>query len=165
MVEPQVVETEAPHAVDVETTHPEVIAAPVDAAPQLIAEEDAVVAEEVAEEAEPVAAVEETAETIVETTSEEVVQDVEIQVEPVVEEAKAPEVKPEPVKVAVAPAHVATAPMTRAPAPDMCLKHRVTATGFARSSTSKVKVLPVVTVLRTRLLHQQPVRSQLNNAR
>lgn len=118
VVEPQVVETEAPHAVDVETTHPEVIAAPVDAAPQLIAEEDAVVAEEVAEEAEPVAAVEETAETIVETTTEEVVQDVEIQVEPVVEEAKAPEVKPEPVKVAVAPAHVATAPMTRAPAPE-----------------------------------------------
>ncbi|HHA1724669.1 TPA: ribonuclease E [Enterobacter cloacae] len=118
VVEPQVVETEAPHAVDVETTHPEVIAAPVDAAPQLISEEDAVVAEEVAEEAEPVAAVEETAETIVETTTEEVVQDVEIQVEPVVEEAKAPEVKPEPVKVAVAPAHVATAPMTRAPAPE-----------------------------------------------
>lgn len=118
VVEPQVVETEAPHTVDVETTHPEVIAAPVDAAPQLIAEEDAVVAEEVAEEAEPVAAVEETAETIVETTTEEVVQDVEIQVEPVVEEAKAPEVKPEPVKVAVAPAHVATAPMTRAPAPE-----------------------------------------------
>ncbi|ENG2946574.1 ribonuclease E [Enterobacter cloacae] len=118
VVEPQVVETEAPHAVDVETTHPEVIAAPVDAAPQLIAEEDAVVAEEVAEEAEPVAAVEETAETIVETTTEEVVQDVEFQVEPVVEEAKAPEVKPEPVKVAVAPAHVATAPMTRAPAPE-----------------------------------------------
>ncbi|WP_284958348.1 ribonuclease E [Enterobacter cloacae] len=118
VVEPQVVETEAPHAVDVETTHPEVIAAPVDAAPQLIAEEDALVAEEVAEEAEPVAAVEETAETIVETTTEEVVQDVEIQVEPVVEEAKAPEVKPEPVKVAVAPAHVATAPMTRAPAPE-----------------------------------------------
>ncbi|HGU9817145.1 TPA: ribonuclease E [Enterobacter chuandaensis] len=118
VVEPQVVEAEAPHAVEVETTHPEVIAAPVDAAPQLIAEEDAVVAEEVAEEAEPVTAVEETAETIVETTTEEVVQDVEIQVEPVVEDEKAPEVKPEPVKVAAAPAHVATAPMTRAPAPE-----------------------------------------------
>ncbi|WP_336238527.1 ribonuclease E [Enterobacter chuandaensis] len=118
VVEPQVVEAEAPHAVEVETTHPEVIAAPVDAAPQLIAEEDAVVAEEVAEEAEPVTAVEETAETIVETTTEEVVQDVEIQVEPVVEDVKAPEVKPEPVRVAAAPAHVATAPMTRAPAPE-----------------------------------------------
>ena len=118
VVEPQVVEAEAPHAVEVETNHPEVIAAPVDAAPQLIAEEDAVVAEEVAEEAEPVAAVEDTAETLVETTAEEVVQDVEIQVEPVVEEAKAPEVKPEPVVSAPAAAHVATAPMTRAPAPD-----------------------------------------------
>ncbi|TDP21330.1 ribonuclease E [Enterobacter sp. AG326] len=118
VVEPQVVEAEAPHAVEVETTHPEVIAAPVDAAPQLIAEEDAVVAEEVAEEAEPVAAVEDIAETLVETTAEEVVQDVEIQVEPVVEEAKAPEVKPEPVVSAPAAAHVATAPMTRAPAPD-----------------------------------------------
>ncbi|MDU2786808.1 MAG: ribonuclease E/G, partial [Enterobacter sp.] len=46
VVKPQVVETEAPQAADVETTHPEVIAAPVDAAPQLIAEEDVVVAEE-----------------------------------------------------------------------------------------------------------------------
>ncbi|MEG5430845.1 ribonuclease E [Enterobacter asburiae] len=118
VVEPEVVEAEAPHAVEVETTHPEVIAAPVDAAPQLIAEEDAVVAEEVAEEAEPVAAVENTAETLIETTTEEVVQDVEIQVEPIVEEAKAPEVKPEPVVSAPAAAHVATAPMTRAPAPD-----------------------------------------------
>ncbi|MCK6696125.1 ribonuclease E [Enterobacter bugandensis] len=119
-VEPQVVEAAEPHAVDVETTHPEVIAAPVDAAPQIIAEEDVVVAEEVAEEAEPVAAVEEAAETVVETTTEEIVQDVEIQVEPVVEEAKAPEVEPEPVKIvtAPAPAHVATAPMTRAPAPE-----------------------------------------------
>ncbi|KUR05576.1 ribonuclease E [Enterobacter bugandensis] len=120
VVEPQVVEAAKPHAVDVETTHPEVIAAPVDAAPQIIAEEDVVVAEEVAEEAEPVAAVEEAAETLVETTTEEIVQDVEIQVEPVVEEAKVPEVEPEPVKVvaAPAPAHVATAPMTRAPAPE-----------------------------------------------
>lgn len=42
VVEPQAVESKAPHAVDVETTHPEVIAAPVDAAPQLIAEEDTV---------------------------------------------------------------------------------------------------------------------------
>ncbi|MEP8702694.1 ribonuclease E [Enterobacter roggenkampii] len=118
VVEPQVVETEAPQAADVETTHPEVIAAPVDAAPQIIAEEDVVVAEEIAEEAEPVAAVEEAAETLVETTTEEIVQDVEIQVEPVVEEPKAPEVKPEPVVSAPAAAHVATAPMTRAPAPD-----------------------------------------------
>ncbi|MBG0667742.1 ribonuclease E [Enterobacter roggenkampii] len=118
VVEPQVVEAEAPQAAEVETTHPEVIAAPVDAAPQLIAEEDVVVAEEIAEEAEPVAAVEDTAEAIVETTTEEIVQDVEIEVEPVVEKPKAPEVKPEPVVSAPAAAHVATAPMTRAPAPD-----------------------------------------------
>ena len=54
------------------------IAAPVEAAPQLIAEEDVVVAKDVAEEAEPVAAVEETAEPSFETTAEDVVQDVEI---------------------------------------------------------------------------------------
>lgn len=120
VVEPQVVDTAAPQAVEVETTHPEVIAAPVDAAPQIIAEEDTVVAEEVAEEAEPVSAAEEPADVAVETVTEEVVQDVEIQVEPVVEEVKAPEVKSEPVEVvaAPAPAHVATAPMTRAPAPE-----------------------------------------------
>lgn len=120
VVEPQAVETAAPQAVEVETTHPEVIAAPVDAAPQIIAEEDAVVAEEVVEHAEPAPAVEETADVAVETVTEEVVQDVEIQVEPVVEEVKAPEVKPAPVEAvaAPAPAHVATAPMTRAPAPE-----------------------------------------------
>lgn len=120
VVEPQVVDTAAPQAVEVETTHPEVIAAPVDAAPQIIAEEDTVVAEEVAEEAEPVSAAEEPADVAVETVTEEVVQDVEIQVEPVVEEVKAHEVKSEPVEVvaAPAPAHVATAPMTRAPAPE-----------------------------------------------
>ncbi|EMA8096101.1 ribonuclease E [Enterobacter hormaechei] len=120
VVEPQVVDTVAPQAVEVETTHPEVIAAPVDAAPQIIAEEDTVVAEEVAEEAEPVSAAEEPADVTVETVTEEVVQDVEIQVEPVVEEVKEAEVKSEPVEVvaAPAPAHVATAPMTRAPAPE-----------------------------------------------
>ena len=120
VVEPQVVDTAAPQAVEVETTHPEVIAAPVDAAPQIIAEEDTVVAEEVAEEAEPVSAAEEPADVAVETVTEEVVQDVEIQVEPVVEEVKAPEVKSEPVEVVAAPApvHVATAPMTRASAPE-----------------------------------------------
>lgn len=120
VVESQDVDTAAPQAVEVETTHPEVIAAPVDAAPQIIAEEDTVVAEEVAEEAEPVSAAEEPADVAVETVTEEVVQDVEIQVEPVVEEVKAPEVKSEPVEVvaAPAPAHVATAPMTRAPAPE-----------------------------------------------
>ncbi|WP_447861947.1 ribonuclease E [Enterobacter ludwigii] len=120
VVEPQAVESEAPHTVDVETTHPEVIAAPVDAAPQLIAEEDTVVAEDVVAEVQPAAAVEETPDVVVETVTEDVVQDVEIDVEPVHEAAKAeePEVKAEPVITAPAPAHVATAPMTRAPAPE-----------------------------------------------
>ncbi|HHE8493113.1 ribonuclease E [Enterobacter ludwigii] len=120
VVEPQAVESEAPHAVDVETTHPEVIAAPVDAAPQLIAEEDTVVAEDVVAEVQPAAAIEETPDVVVETVTEDVVQDVEIDVEPVREAAKAeePEVKAEPVITAPAPAHVATAPMTRAPAPE-----------------------------------------------
>lgn len=125
VVEPQAVEAEAPQAVEVETTHPEVIAAPVDAAPQFIAEEDTVVAEEVAEEVEAAAPVEDTADAVIETVTEEVVQEVELDVEPVreAEEAPAPEVKPEPVvaaPVVAAPAaaHVATAPMTRAPAPE-----------------------------------------------
>ncbi|WP_336212163.1 ribonuclease E [Enterobacter sp. P82] len=120
VVEPQAIEVETPHAVTVETTHPEVIATPVDAAPQLIAEEDTVVAEEVAEEVQPAAAVEDSAEIVAETVTENVVQDVEIVAEPVraAEEVKAPEVKPEPVVSAPASAHVATAPMTRAPAPE-----------------------------------------------
>ncbi|MDV0594169.1 MULTISPECIES: ribonuclease E [unclassified Enterobacter] len=120
VVEPQIIEVETPHAVTVETTHPEVIATPVDAAPQLIAEEDTVVAEEVAEEVQPAAAVEDTAEIMAETVTENVVQDVEIVAEPVraAEEVKVPEVKPEPVVSAPASAHVATAPMTRAPAPE-----------------------------------------------
>ncbi|WP_368747994.1 ribonuclease E [Enterobacter cancerogenus] len=121
VVEPQAIET-APQAVDVETTHPEVIAAPVEAAPQFIAEEDAVVAQDVAQDAEPATTVEETADVVVETVTEDVVQDVELDVEPVREaetvEEKAPEVKPEPVTAAVTPAHVTTAPMTRAPAPE-----------------------------------------------
>jgi len=120
VVEPQALEAEAPQAVEVETTHPEVIAAPVDAAPQFIAEEETVVAEEVAEEVEAAAPVEDTADAVIETVTEEVVQDVELDVEPVreAEEAPAPEVKPEPVVAAPATAHVATAPMTRAPAPE-----------------------------------------------
>ncbi|HHA1269633.1 TPA: ribonuclease E [Enterobacter mori] len=120
VVEPQAVEAEAPQAVEVETTHHEVIAAPVDAAPQFIAEEDTAVAEEVAEEVEVAAPVEDTADAVIETVTEEVVQEVELDVEPVreAEEAPAPEVKPEPVVTAPAAAHVATAPMTRAPAPE-----------------------------------------------
>ncbi len=94
VVEPQQTVAE-PETVEVETTHPEVIAAPVDAAPQLIAEEDVVVAEEVAEEAEPVAAVEDTAEAIVETTTEEIVQDVEIH-RTRLRRTESPKVKPVP---------------------------------------------------------------------
>ncbi|MGP3590005.1 ribonuclease E [Vagococcus sp. WN89Y] len=54
--EPVVVEPQAvaePQPVAVETTHPQVIAAPVDEQPQLIAQEDRAVAEEVAEEVKP----------------------------------------------------------------------------------------------------------------
>ncbi|SEL38675.1 ribonuclease E [Kosakonia sacchari] len=104
VVEPQQTVAE-PETVEVETTHPEVIAAPVDEQPQLIAEEDRVVAEEVAEEAAPVQEA-----PIVET------------VPAVSEEAPAPVAEPvvEPVKETVAPVvarKVATAPMTKAPAP------------------------------------------------
>ncbi|WP_368541288.1 ribonuclease E [Enterobacter soli] len=115
IVEPQAVE-DAPQAVEVETTHPEVIAAPVDAAPQLIAEEDTAVAEEVAEEAEP-AAVEEVAVTEAPVAVEA---PAEPEPAPAVAAVKAPEaeVKAEPVVEAAKAAHVATAPMTRAPAPE-----------------------------------------------
>ncbi|NCF04037.1 ribonuclease E [Kosakonia sp. MH5] len=103
VVEPQQTVAE-PETVEVETSHPEVIAAPVDEQPQLIAEEDRVVAEEVAEEATPA---QEAPAPIVETA-------------PVVsEESQAPVA--EPVKETVVPAvarKVATAPMTKAPAPD-----------------------------------------------
>jgi len=103
VVEPQQTVAE-PETVEVETSHPEVIAAPVDEQPQLIAEEDRVVAEEVAEEAAPA---QEAPAPIVETA-------------PVVsEESQAPVA--EPVKETVVPAvarKVATAPMTKAPAPD-----------------------------------------------
>ncbi|QEM92094.1 ribonuclease E [Kosakonia radicincitans] len=103
VVEPQQTVAE-PETVEVETSHPEVIAAPVDEQPQLIAEEDRVVAEEVAEEAAPA---QEAPALIVETA-------------PVVsEESQAPVA--EPVKETVVPAvarKVATAPMTKAPAPD-----------------------------------------------
>ncbi|MDP9569054.1 UNVERIFIED_ORG: ribonuclease E [Kosakonia oryzae] len=103
VVEPQQTVAE-PETVEVETSHPEVIAAPVDEQPQLIAEEDRVVAEEVAEEAAPA---QEAPAPIVETV-------------PVVsEESQAPVA--EPVKETVVPAvarKVATAPMTKAPAPD-----------------------------------------------
>lgn len=107
--EPQpVVET-----AEIETTHPEVIAAPVDEQPQFIAEEDTVVAEQVAEEAQP-------ADVVVEqevVTEAVVEQPVDVTPEPQAP-APAPVVKPQPVVAAVAEHHTATAPMTRAPAPE-----------------------------------------------
>ncbi|SFT57367.1 RNAse E [Kosakonia arachidis] len=90
-----------PETIEVETIHPEVIAAPVDEQPQMIAEEDRVVAEEVTREAAPAQE-----KPIVETT-------------PVVHE-QTPVPVIEPVKETVAHVvarKVATAPMTKAPAP------------------------------------------------
>ncbi|SCC56470.1 ribonuclease E [Kosakonia oryziphila] len=103
-VEPQQPVAE-PETVEVGTTHPEVIAAPVDEQPQLIAEEDRVVAEEVTQEAAPAQEA-----PIVETAPA------------VHEQAPVPVAEPivEPVKetvVHVVARKVATAPMTKAPAP------------------------------------------------
>jgi ribonuclease E len=109
VIEPQpVVET-----AEIETTHPEVIAAPVDEQPQFIAQEDTVVAEQVAEEAQPAEAVVEE-EVVTEAVVE---QPVEVTPEPQAP-TPAPVVKPEPVVAAVVEHHYATAPMTRAPAPE-----------------------------------------------
>ncbi len=121
-----------PQTAEVETSHPEVIAAPVTEQPQIIAPEDVVVAEQVVEDVKAAEPVEITAEAVepqpvgeveVET---QVQPEVEIAVEPVAEEkpevaeVKAPEVKPAPAPVAQVNAgvHHATAPMTRAPAPE-----------------------------------------------
>lgn len=123
-VQPEEVVTEPQIAV-VETTHPEVIATPVEEQPQIIAESDAPVAEEIAAEAEPVAevAVEEPAEIVV--SQREVVEEV-AEVAPTVEEVAAPVAEAEVVKAEVVATSVdaehlhshATAPMTRAPAPE-----------------------------------------------
>ncbi|WP_324724094.1 ribonuclease E [Lelliottia sp. JS-SCA-14] len=96
---------------EIETTHPEVIEAPVEEQPQFIAQEDVAVAEQVAEEAVPAEAAVE-AEVVTETVAE---QPVEVTPEP---QAPAPVAKPEPVVAVVAEHHHATAPMTRAPAPE-----------------------------------------------
>ncbi len=121
-----------PQTAEVETSHSEVIAAPVTEQPQIIAPEDVVVAEQVVEDVKAAEPVEITAEAVepqpvgeveVET---QVQPEVEIAVEPVAEEkpevaeVKAPEVKPAPAPVAQVNAgvHHATAPMTRAPAPE-----------------------------------------------
>ncbi|MEG1784990.1 MAG: ribonuclease E, partial [Citrobacter sp.] len=137
-VQPEVVIAE-PQATVVETTHPEVIATPVEEQPQIIAESDAPVAEDTAAKAEPVAeivaapVVEESAEVVISQpeVAEEIAEVVETA--PVVEEVAAPqEVVAAPVvEDAVAKAEVvatrvdaehlhshAAAPMTRAPAPE-----------------------------------------------
>ncbi|WP_336221406.1 ribonuclease E [Citrobacter amalonaticus] len=128
---------EAPVQVEdiVETTHPKVIAAPVDEQPQVIAKADVPVAEEISTQAEPVAQTSETTPAV-----EEVAEVVAVEPEVVAESVAEPVV----VEEAVAPAHVAapvaaetvanivtpvaaevvvghshaTAPMTRAPAPE-----------------------------------------------
>ncbi len=123
-----------PQTAEVETSHPEVIAAPVTEQPQIITPEDVVVEEQVVEDVKAAEPVEITAEAVepqpvveVEVEVETQVQpEVEIAVEPVAEEkpevaeVKAPEVKPAPAPVAQVNAgvHHATAPMTRAPAPE-----------------------------------------------
>ena len=117
--EPEVVEpqetAQEPEPVAVETTHPEVIEAPVDEQPQLIAEADEPVAQEVVETAQPAVAEPEAPVAAAEAQPEaaeevKVVEDV------------APAAVEAPVKTsAIAkPDHnfVATAPMTRAPAPE-----------------------------------------------
>ncbi|POT76744.1 ribonuclease E [Citrobacter amalonaticus] len=126
-----------PQPAVVETTHPEVIAAPVEEQPQVIAEADAPVAQEVIAEAQPVAETQETA-PAVEETAEVVTVEPEVVAEPVaVVDEKVSEQAEElqetvvaapvatPVDVAapvtaepVAALSHATAPMTRAPAPE-----------------------------------------------
>jgi ribonuclease E len=126
VTEPAVVEAvqsvqAEPQAPVVETSHPEVIAAPVSEQPQVISEEDSVVAHVTAEEATP-AIVEEVETAVVAeepVVAQDVAQDVAQEAAPVVpvaEEAAAkPVITAKPVVVA---AKHATAPMTRAPAPD-----------------------------------------------
>lgn len=137
-VQPEVVIAE-PQATVVETTHPQVIATPVEEQPQIIAESDAPVAEDTIAKAEPVAeivaapVVEEPAEVVI--SQPEVVEEIAEVVEtaPVVEEVAAPiEVVATPViedavvKAEVVATHIdaehlhshAAAPMTRAPAPE-----------------------------------------------
>ncbi|MDR9891732.1 ribonuclease E [Pseudenterobacter timonensis] len=110
VVEPQEAAAQ-PQPAAVETTHPEVIAAPVDAQPQIIEPQDLPVVEEVVEEAQPVE------EPAPEAAPEEPVKD-EVKAPapaPVVDIAPAPVEKPAAEAVSAKP--VATAPMTRAPAP------------------------------------------------
>ena len=124
--QPEVVEPQAavaePAPVEIETTHPEAISAPVDEQPQLIAEEDRSVAEQVAENAEPVKEEAAPAPVVEDVAPAQVEAPAPAKVEAPVQ-AEAPAVvkadAPAPVK-ADAPVVVhshATAPMTKAPAP------------------------------------------------
>lgn len=123
--EPQVVISE-PEVPVVETTHPEVIAAPVDEQPQLIASTDEVVAEAVVAEAVE-AATEQTVEPEELAVAEEpaavedvaVVEEIPVTAQPAPAAEPIVEAKPEAVvaPVVVVANRSATAPMTRAPAP------------------------------------------------
>ncbi|WP_105679254.1 ribonuclease E [Cronobacter dublinensis] len=129
VVEPSVVET-APQEPVVETTHPEAIAAPVGAEPQLIEPQDAPVAEQVAQDAvaadEPViddaertdvaVAIAESAP--VQAPQPEVIAQTPVKAPEAAPVAKAQEDEAKAPGVAFAAAKVASAPMTRAPAPD-----------------------------------------------
>lgn len=128
-VEPQTVaEPQAPEVVEVETTHPEVIAAPVDEQPQLIAESDTPVAQEVIADAEPVAETADASITVAENVADVVVvePEEETKAEAAVVEHTAEETVIAPAQVVEKPQDVvcvddhnhASAPMTRAPAPE-----------------------------------------------
>ncbi|HAG3426010.1 TPA: ribonuclease E [Salmonella enterica] len=129
-VEPQTVaEPQAPEVVEVETTHPEVIAAPVDEQPQLIAESDTPVAQEVIADAEPVAETADASITVAENVADVVVvePEEETKAEAAVVEHTTEETVIAPAQVVEKPQDVvcvdddhnhASAPMTRAPAPE-----------------------------------------------
>ncbi|WP_049259721.1 ribonuclease E [Citrobacter braakii] len=128
-VQPEVVIAE-PQATVVETTHPEVIATPVEEQPQIIAESDAPVAEDTAAKAEPVAeivaapVVEESAEVVISQpeVAEEIAEVVETA--PVAEEiAEVVETAPVAEEVA-APQEVVAAPVVE----DTVAKAEVVAT-------------------------------------
>lgn len=129
VVEPQtVIVPPAPEAVEVETTHPEVIAAPVDDQPQWIAESDTPVAQDVIAEATPVAETADTSIAVDENAADVVVVEPEdeMKVEATVVEHTAEETTIVPAQAAektenvicVADHNHASAPMTRAPAPE-----------------------------------------------
>ncbi|EEC0868811.1 ribonuclease E [Salmonella enterica subsp. enterica] len=128
-VEPQTVaEPQTSEVVEVETTHPEVIAAPVDEQPQLIAESDTPVAQEVIADAEPVAETADASITVAEDVADVVVvePEEETKAEAAVVEHTAEETVIAPAQVVEKPQDVvcvddhnhASAPMTRAPAPE-----------------------------------------------